>query len=1126
MKTNFILSSFISIAIGLNAGAADYTPTYSLIDNVGYDCEDLGVATFNVLDYGIDDSGTTDCTVAVQKLLDACAGVGIGSNTRGDYRNPAGGTVYFPSGKYLFTGQLTIPRGVSIRGDWKCPTDGNKIEGTIFAVKPARGKGIISPAYAFITMQPSTLVTNIAFWYPDQDAASIKKYPATILYGQNGYWGNDYCNVRHCTFVNSYIAIQFNPNNGGGCPNIRDIYGTPLYKGFEMDCIADVGRFDGINFSAAYWEDSGLPGAPTVGQIDEWLYDNATAVVMRRNDWSYTCNLSVTGYKIGFHAEASPIDGRPNGHNYGFNLTNCQTGVQISNSSGSGIMFTNVSTPGCKTGVSLLPGADGPVQFYGCKIDGSSAAIQMDEDATSALMFQDCNITGPTYAEGGHFQAVNNIFSQSIDISTKARTIFTDNKLLSGSSLNNNSLFKCEICDNTGYSYPTLPTFEPSWMAVHKTLPAKKALYVVTASEFGATPFTDNTLEPSTQTDCANAIQKALDKAGAEGGGIVYLPTGHYPCKKELRIPTGVELKGASDIPTVPKNHGAVLEVLTGEGNANGTPFISMEKNSGLRGVTVNYPSQKDPKNVIPYPYTVRGNADCYVVNLALRAAYRGLDLFTNKCDRHYVDYLAGHAFMNVVRIGGNSEDGVFANAQCNTIVYACGDETKFGSWPNSMAMKDNILQEQAYCQNERDLEFLIVGDCSREFLYNNFLFGCAKGMWFIADNNGGARECRSLGNAVDGAIQTFVIDGVATNLDLVNSQIVALDHNPTATDSKHRPEISDYLPAYFIKTGDGMKGKTVNFFSSNNWGSGDYMTDIKSGTVNIAMTNMKASGDVSTFKTAEGAKINVFNGNFYNMKRTLHSNTDGARTSVVSSVIEYKSGTRPTAMTWEHNLIPTWEFADISNLESRNGWSATASVNNGNAIRAIDSKSSTRWDSGGSQTSGHWFCVNFNTTLSFNTVILDSSPSGNNDGPAAYKVEVYTNETWQEVASGTNGGATCVITFEPVTASQIRVTQTGSKSNYWSIHEFYVANLHISGINDILTDQKSAPVISLRDDMLIIATNDKSVNLVKIFDINGKLIISETHPTENIRINNLSKGLYIAVAHQSDKVSTFKFIK
>ena len=1116
-----VFNVLLAVAFAHGIQAAEYEPSYKLIDTPDYYSEDLAVAAYNVLDYGVDNTGTADCTATVQKILDACAGVGVGSKTRGDYRNPTGGVVYFPAGKYLFTGQLVIPRGVTIRGDWKKPVDGAKIEGTIFAVKPTRGKGVTAPSYAFITMQPSTLVSNIAFWYPEQDPASIKKYPATVLYGQNGYWGNDYCNVRHCTFVNSYIAIQFNPNNGGGCPNIADIYGTPLYEGFEMDCIADVGRFDGIDFAASYWENSGLPGAPSPGAIDEWLYNNATAVVMRRNDWSYTCNLTVKGYSVGFHAQASPVEGRPNGHNYGFNLKDCRTGVLISSASGSGIMFADVNTTGCDTGVKLVAGAEGPVQFYGCNLSGN-AAVHMDEDATSALMFQDCKFSGPTYAEGGHFQAVNNTFGGNVNVSAKARTIFVDNKMTAGGVLNNNSIFKCAVDDATGYVYPTLPTFSREMMSVRTTLPAQKKLFVVTDAEFGATPYTDITLDASAQPDCAGAIQKALDKAGAEGGGIVFLPTGHYPCRKELSIPTGVELKGSSDIPTVPKNNGAVIEVLTGEGNADGTPFISMARTSGLRGVTINYPAQTNPLTVRTYPYSVRGNADCYIVNLALRAAYKGLDLFTNKCDRHYVDYLAGHAFTNVVRIGGDSEDGMFANTQCNTIVYACGDESKFGCWPNSLPMADYRVQQQAYCQNERDLEFLMVGDCTREFLYNNFLFGCHNGMWFIPDSKGGARDCRSLGNAVDGAIQTFVIDGIATDLNLVNSQIVALDHDPS--NEKHPSEISPYIPAYFIKTGAGVKGKTVNFFSSNNWGSGDYMTDIKAGTVNIAMTNMNASGELSTFMSSEGARINVFNGRFNNMKRTLATTADASRTSVVSSVIEYKSGTRPQALVWENNLTPTWEFSNISDLISRTGWTATASDNSGNAYRAIDGVTSTRWDTGGAQKYGQWIEVNFHKELVFNTLILDASPSGNSDGPAAYKVEVYEGSEWKEVARGQNAGATCVVTFDTQTASRVRVTQTGTKTNYWSVHELYVGNLALTGITVPAGD--SADKLITYDGHNLYVESDGADSYVEIYRPDGSLAYAAQTVDSSVDVSSLERGIYIAVVRSAGRGAVLKFCR
>jgi hypothetical protein len=48
-------------------------------------------AVFNVLDYGADPSGATNCQAACQAAIDACRAAG-------------GGTVYFPEGQYLLTG--------------------------------------------------------------------------------------------------------------------------------------------------------------------------------------------------------------------------------------------------------------------------------------------------------------------------------------------------------------------------------------------------------------------------------------------------------------------------------------------------------------------------------------------------------------------------------------------------------------------------------------------------------------------------------------------------------------------------------------------------------------------------------------------------------------------------------------------------------------------------------------------------------------------------------------------------------------------------------------------------------------------------------------------------------------
>ena len=61
-------------------------------------------AVFNVKDFGAVGDGATDDTLAVRKAIDKA-------------RTNGGGTVYFPSGRYLFTGVFTVPQNTTIKGE-------------------------------------------------------------------------------------------------------------------------------------------------------------------------------------------------------------------------------------------------------------------------------------------------------------------------------------------------------------------------------------------------------------------------------------------------------------------------------------------------------------------------------------------------------------------------------------------------------------------------------------------------------------------------------------------------------------------------------------------------------------------------------------------------------------------------------------------------------------------------------------------------------------------------------------------------------------------------------------------------------------------------------------------------
>ena len=119
----------------------------------------------------------------------------------------------------------------------------------------------------------------------------------------------------------------------------------------------------------------------------------------------------------------------------------------------------------------------------------------------------------------------------------------------------------------------------------------------------------------------------------------------------------------------------------------------------------------------------------------------------------------------------------------------------------------------------------------------------------------------------------------------------------------------------------------------------------------------------------------------------------------------------------------------------SRTGWSATASPSGGDVSNALDGNPATRWTSGQGQANGHWFRVDLASPQAFDRVKLDSGTGG--DYPRGLRVEVSNDGTaWTQVATGSGSGQFVEVAFAARTARYLRLVQTGSAGNWWSIHE------------------------------------------------------------------------------------------
>ncbi len=156
------------------------------------------------------------------------------------------------------------------------------------------------------------------------------------------------------------------------------------------------------------------------------------------------------------------------------------------------------------------------------------------------------------------------------------------------------------------------------------------------------------------RTDDTSAFQKAMD-ACAINGGTVHVPPGKYLIKTFLHVPRSVTLEGEwSAPPTVNRYHdpadpkggpelkGSVLLAVAGAGQENGAPFITLDFNATLKGVTIFYPEQTKTNPPVAYPWTVQsvGADNCSIVDVLMVNPYQAVDFGTIVAGRHYIHNL------------------------------------------------------------------------------------------------------------------------------------------------------------------------------------------------------------------------------------------------------------------------------------------------------------------------------------------------------------------------------------------------------------------------------------------------------------------------------------------------------
>ncbi len=147
-------------------------------------------------------------------------------------------------------------------------------------------------------------------------------------------------------------------------------------------------------------------------------------------------------------------------------------------------------------------------------------------------------------------------------------------------------------------------------------------------------------------TDNTQAFQKALDAAGVDGG-VVRVPSGKFLFNGHLNVPPYVGLEGVGQAPSRGLlSHGSQLLPTEGQGNAEGTPFLTLHEDSSIKGFTVFYPQQIQANPPHAYPWTIRGDGDnVSVLSVTMVNTYQAVDFGTKAAGRHYINGLYAQAF-------------------------------------------------------------------------------------------------------------------------------------------------------------------------------------------------------------------------------------------------------------------------------------------------------------------------------------------------------------------------------------------------------------------------------------------------------------------------------------------------
>ena len=616
--------------------------------------------------YNADKTGVSDATFAIQSAMNDCAAA-------------LGGIVYLPEGQYRINGNLVWKEGVTLRGDWKKPTDVDKsVKGTVLCIYNSKA---IPDADSPILLASGTGIRDLSIFYPEQNANSPVAYPYTIrCKGQLQ-------TVQNISLINSYQGVRYEPDSLTiGYPNMRNVYGSPLYKGVRLNKAAAVPRISNVHFSPQYWALSGLTNAPTQLEILTCIRSmNSVGIEFANSDNGIIGNLEISGYDTGIFIGAldNGTAGQSNMKLYDFNISKCRVGINADVYKIQGWAFSKgaIDVDGINC-IALSQSSDDALIFDSCSFKSTGVLINSE---SGALGFTKCDFldwqdTNAITKKSGNLMVSGCRFIKPQALSSTQNHIYMYTGVLQAAIsgniyLNNtpkiiseNKNYTNIVIDYSSSNTGTDPQLETYQFAV-RPLPSK----IDNASLFNVK---DYGAKGDIVTDNTSAFRAALKAAEKNGGGTVYVPGGAYRVNGNLIIPSGVELRGVHDLPAITDNIRSILLSYLDLSKPGDSAFISLNQNSGVRGLLIYRPQQKynelkGDSIIYDLPYIIRATgSNCWVQNVVIPNANNGIDFNSVSGGGHFIDFYFATPLGNCLSVLAGVNPSKIENMQTNPVYF------------------------------------------------------------------------------------------------------------------------------------------------------------------------------------------------------------------------------------------------------------------------------------------------------------------------------------------------------------------------------------------------------------------------------------------------------------------------